>query len=321
VLSILTVTSPFFLLVLAGYLAARSMILPITAISGLNAFVLYFALPCMLFRFGSNTPIAQLLDLTLAGLYLLVALIIIGLGVLISKKSHLDWNNTAFGALVGTFPNTGFMGVPLLVALLGEAAAGPVIVTIFVDLVIVSSLCIALSRITPDAQQSFATAIGRTLKGVVSNPMPWAICLGAVASALQVQPPEILHTTIALLANAASPVALFTIGALLARSAVLAKTGYSSPVLHGAVNSIVVIKLVLHPVLLYSAMALANHLGAGIDPFTMLVVTLVGALPSASNVTLLAERFAADSARIAKIILISTSLAFFSFPAVVALLK
>ena len=38
----------------------------------------------------------------------------------------------AFGALVAAFPNTGFMGVPLLVALLGAAAAGPAILTILI---------------------------------------------------------------------------------------------------------------------------------------------------------------------------------------------
>ena len=40
---------------------ARRM-LPLEAIRGLNTFVLYFALPCLLYRFGAGTPIAQLLD-------------------------------------------------------------------------------------------------------------------------------------------------------------------------------------------------------------------------------------------------------------------
>jgi len=55
--TILAVTVPFFALVLCGYLAARQRVLPESAIPGLNAFVLYFALPCMLFRFGMNTPL------------------------------------------------------------------------------------------------------------------------------------------------------------------------------------------------------------------------------------------------------------------------
>jgi predicted permease len=50
------------------------------------------------------------------------------------------------------------------------------------------------------------------------------------------------------------------------------------------------------------------------------VIVLVAALPSASNVALLAERFDADTARIARIILVSTTLAFLSFSGAVALL-
>ncbi len=57
--AIFAVTLPFFALVLCGYLAAHKHVLPASAIPGLNAFVLYFALPCMLFRFGLNTPIAE----------------------------------------------------------------------------------------------------------------------------------------------------------------------------------------------------------------------------------------------------------------------
>src|SRR5574337_990439 len=71
VLSVLLVTFPFFALVLCGYLATRGGALPASAIGGLNSFVLYFALPAMLYRFGAQTPIAQLLDPAVAGVYLL----------------------------------------------------------------------------------------------------------------------------------------------------------------------------------------------------------------------------------------------------------
>ncbi|MES2425172.1 MAG: AEC family transporter, partial [Pseudomonadota bacterium] len=146
-LQILVVTFPFFALVLAGFVAGRWRMLPLDAIPGLNTFVLYFALPCMLYRFGSTTPIAQLLDASLAGVYLLCALAMVALAVAVSLNARIRWNDAAFGALVAAFPNTGFMGVPLLVALLGAAAAGPAIVAILIDMVITSSLCIALSRL------------------------------------------------------------------------------------------------------------------------------------------------------------------------------
>ncbi|NBS67162.1 MAG: AEC family transporter, partial [Betaproteobacteria bacterium] len=68
---ILLQTFPFFALVLCGYLAARRAVLPLSAIPGLNTFVLYFALPCMLFRFGAGTPVLELLNPTLLAVWLL----------------------------------------------------------------------------------------------------------------------------------------------------------------------------------------------------------------------------------------------------------
>ena len=60
---VLSVTFPFFALVLAGYVGAMRRMLPLEAIPGLNTFVLYFALPCMLFRFGASTPLDKLLEI------------------------------------------------------------------------------------------------------------------------------------------------------------------------------------------------------------------------------------------------------------------
>ena len=64
----------------------------------------------------------------------------------------------------------------------------------------------------------------------------------------------------------------------------------------------------------------AIGLGADLSDFTLSVMVLLAALPSASNVALLVERFGAHGGRVARIILVSTALAFFSFSAAVALL-
>ena len=100
-LSVLLITFPFFALVLCGYLATRAGALPVSAIGGLNSFVLYFALPCMLYRFGASTPIAQLLDPAVAGLYLLCALLMVGGTVALTLRRR-GWNDAAFGALVAS---------------------------------------------------------------------------------------------------------------------------------------------------------------------------------------------------------------------------
>ncbi len=321
VLDILLITFPFFALVLCGYIAARRRMLPLDAIPGLNGFVLYFALPCMLYRFGSTTPLAQLLDASLFLTYLLCALVMVGFTVAVSLNRRIRWNDAAFGALVATFPNTGFMGVPLLVALLGAQAAGPAIVTIVVDMVITTSLCIALSRLDGAGEHGFSRAARNALRGVLVNPMPWAILGGAVASGLSLQLPKPVLQTLGLLADAASPVALFTIGAVLARSQVLAARGDARPVPPRDYVPVALFKLILHPLLVLLAGAGAIYLGVPLEPFALTVITLVAALPSASNVSLLAERFGADNGRIARIILVSTALAFLTFSGAVALLE
>ena len=324
-LQILLVTFPFFALVLAGYVAARRGMLPLEAVTGLNSYVLFFALPCMLYRFGATTPLAELFDPAVFVTYLVCALSMVALTVAVSRNRRIGWNDAAFGALVAAFPNTGFMGVPLLVLLLGQRAAGPTILTICLDMVITSSLCIALSRLhdagqAPDTASSVRLAFNNAIKGVAKNPLPWAILLGATASGFRLELPVPLAKTMGLLADSASPVALFTIGAVLARSQIMAARGKHAPILLRDYVPIAFMKLLLHPLLVLLVGVTAIHLGLPLDRFALKVLVLVAALPSASNVSLLAERFGADTGRIARIILVSTAAAFVTFSMAVTLL-
>ena len=307
--SVLAVTVPFFALVLCGYLAARRHVLPESAIPGLNSFVLYFALPCMLFRFGMNTPLLELLNPAVIGVYLGAALLLVFFSVAVGVNERVKLKDAAFGALVATFPNTGFMGVPMLVALLGAAAAGPVISSMLTDLLITSSLCIALAQAGGGSGQGAGAAAARALRGALSNPLPWAIALGALFGALDVSLPGPLQVMIGLLADAATPVALFTIGAVLFRAGQHAHT--RTPLQDYLPMAL--IKLLLHPLLVLALGLAGRALGLPLSAFELMVLTLAAALPSASNVSLLAERYGADNGRIARIIMSSTVLAFATF--------
>ena len=315
---ILAVTFPFFALVLCGYVAARTRLLPLDAVPGLNMFVLYFALPCMLYRFGSATPAAQLFNPFIALLWLLAAALIVAATAGWARRQGGSWPDAAMGALVAAFPNSGFMGVPLILALLGAGAVGPVMATLLVDLVVTTSLCIGLSQWGAAGEHGPAKAVGRALQGVLRNPMPWSILLGALAGALGFALWAPLGKTVQLLADAASPVALFTIGAVLARSQMRPATtaGQAAP---RDVGVLAVTKLLLHPLLVWTMGTLAVRAGA-LDTSALTPLVLAAALPAASNVSLLAERFGADNGRVARVILWSTALAFFSFSTAVALL-
>lgn len=312
-LTVLAITFPFFALVLCGFLAVWRGLLPSAAIPGLNSFVLYFALPCMLYKFGAGTPVAQLLDPGVFSVYLLCALIMVAVTMAATLSHRIGWNDAAFGALVAAFPNTGFMGVPLLLALLGPRSSGPVIVTIVVDMIVTSSLCIALSRVGSGAKGG-RDALLNALKGMAGNPMPWAIALGGFSSWLGLALPAPLTQTVGLLAGAASPVALFTIGAVLARSQMHAADAWPL----SEYVPVALKKLALHPLLMFGVGHGAIALGLPLDRYALSVIVLVACLPSASNVALLSERFGASTARIARIILVSTALSFLSFSAAVA---
>ena len=320
--AIFAVTVPFFALVLLGWLGARSRVLPESAIPGLNAYVLYFALPCMLFRFGSSLPLERLADPALLGVYLVCAVTVVAITVLVTLRrggsnSGLDLRDAAFGALAAAFPNAGFMGVPLLVALLGDAAAGPVIGAIVVDLVVTSTLCLALAQ--TDARQRGVTNGDRSLlrgalaslRGALTNPLPWAIASGAAFAATPFALVAPLAQIVRMLGDSATPVALFTIGAVLFRAGRHVHT--RTPVAHYL--PVALIKLLLHPALVFGAGLAARALGAPVSSFGLMALTLTAALPSASNAALLAERFGADNGRIARIIMASTILAFASFSA------
>ncbi len=340
----LGLTFPFFALVLLGWLAARLGWLPHNAVPGLNGFVLFFALPCMLFRWAAQTPVDQILNPQILGVWLTSAVLMVGLALAsgfaiafsLAKRarrsggSGWDWNNASFGALVAAFPNSGFIGMPLLVSLLGPRAAGPTLVALCVDMVVTSSLCIALSRLggaqptVSQAQEAVGVstlgsitspqqAATKALRGVLSNPLPWAIAAGCALATEGLALPRTLMQPMTMLADAASPTALFTVGALLAQK----KTSSDGP--HGPhgghwghwdIPAVVGLKLVVHPGLVFVLCA-----AAGLSAFTQISLTLLAALPSASNVTLLAERYGANAERIARIVLWSTAFGFLSFTA------
>ena len=312
--NILLVTFPFFALVLAGYIALYRGWLSVAAVPGLNGFVLYFAVPCMLYRFGASTPVADMLSPVIIGVYAASALIMVALTIVITKRGAIGWNDASLGALVAAFPNTGFMGVPLLAMLLGAASAGPAIATILVDMLLTTSLCVALSRLDGAGIDGAKRAAKQALGRVMGNPMPWAILMGAFASGFDIKLWGPIDQTVALLADAASPVALFTIGAVLARSQM--QSAHPMPLSHYMPAA--VLKLIVHPLLVLGGGLLAQVAGLPLDPFALTCIVLVAALPSASNVSLLAERFGADNGRIARIILVTTVAAFLTFSAAVA---
>jgi malonate transporter len=302
---------PFFALVLMGWAAARSRLLPLEGIATMNSFVLFFGLSAMVFRLGASGSLVQngLLGLLLA--YGLAGGLITLLALIWSVRAGLMRRDGGLLALVTAFPNTGFLGLPLLTGLLGPQAAGPVAATLIVDVLVLSSLCLAWahSHAVKDAPGDDPAeawhAAQASLKGALRNPLLWSMALGMGVSWLGWHLPRSVDETIRLLSLSATPTALFTLGAILARSQMQAGRAGPMP----SIWAPALLKLAVHPMLVCALGWGLQRYGVPLTPAGLLTVTMAAALPSASNVSMLAEREGANTTLVARVILWTTAAA------------
>lgn len=299
------ITTPFFGLVLCGWLATRLRVVPLSAIPGLNAFTLYFALPALLFRLGAGGTLLHGLSATALLVYGLSALLLMA-WVWRIERPQRSALNAAFAALTTAFPNSGFMGLPLLMGLLGANAAGPIACTLLIDIFIASSICLALAHAAEHAGHPLQAARD-ALRPVLGNPLPWAIAAGVVSSLSGWAPSGALDHGLQMLSQAASPVALFALGAMIERARHAPALAASPPI-----ATLALLKLVGHPLLVGVMGRAAQALGMPLSQPAWLALVLTAALPCASNVLLLAERHGADTGRLARLVVATTGLSFAS---------
>lgn len=302
-LNILVVTAPFFALIGFGYLAQRARLLPENSVPALNTFVLYFALPCMLFRFTAETPFAQIFNARVFLAYAAGGLATFFTFVFAYRFATLNrLHEGAFAGLAVAWSNWGYMGVTMIPALLGREALPIIIAGGMADLFVTTTVSLGLAGSGSAGGGLKATIVG-AVQRVTKNPMMWAVALGALCSGLEWRLPAAPDQLVRLLGSAAVPVALFAIGVSLYRPGV--------PVLRADVMMITGAKLLLQP---YLVAIVAAHV-LGLPRLETQVLVLMAALPVAGSAFLFAERGGHDAEAISGAILVSTALAFVSFSA------
>ena len=120
-------TLPFFALIGLGFQACRTGFFTAEAAAYLTKFVFYFALSAMLFNFAANLSLGEIFDWWFVAAYLwgCFTVYLIATGVAVLRRRPIT--EAAFEAQCAVIGNVGFLGVTMLVVLLGEAAAGPVL--------------------------------------------------------------------------------------------------------------------------------------------------------------------------------------------------
>ncbi|PWE29310.1 malate transporter [Maritimibacter sp. 55A14] len=291
-LEIFLKTLPFFGIIGLGFAAGRTRFFTEEATAYLTRFVFYFALSAMLFRFAANLDLLRIVDGRFIAAYLCATGLVYLLVTAVAYLRRRPAAEAAVEAQCATIGNVGFLGVPMLVQLLGERAIGSVIMVLALDLIVFGSLIVIIITGARDGRMS-PRVLRSVGLGLVRNPMIVSMTLGLVWSAWALPILAPVGEFLSILGAAATPGALFAIGASLAsksaeRVEVAAWLSFA--------------KLVLHP----AAVALAALVIFPVEPFAAGVMIAAAALPTAGNVFILAQHYRVAPMRASATILFST---------------
>ena len=304
-LEIFLQTLPFFAIIGLGYASGKSGFFSAEATAYLTKFVFYFALSAMLFRFSANLSLGEIWDWSFVLAYLCGTTAIYALATVVAMVRRLPVAEAAVEAQVAVIGNVGFLGIPMLTLLLGPEAIGPNMMVLAVDLIVFGSLIVIL--ITGSRDGRIRLGVLKTVGlGLLANPMIVSIALGLAVSASGLPIPTPVNEFVILLGGAATPGALFAIGASLA--------GKSAEKLSVA-SWLTFCKLVLHP----AAVAAFALLVFTVDAYEASVMIALAALPVAGNVYMLAQHYRVAPQRVSAAILVSTTLSILTVSLVIAL--
>ena len=285
---------PVFALILAGYLAARFEILGPAATDSINRFVVYLALPALLFQ-----AMATLAGRQLAGLHFVAAfgggmLITFGFCFFLQRRSGQSLTDAGIEGLAAGYANTGFLGIPLCLALFGRESLPPVVIATLLTACFLFAIVIVMIEVDRHGRGDFAPAMGKVSLTLLRNPLLVAPVLGMVFAATGLPLPLPVDRFATLLGNAASPCALVAIGLFLAQQG----GGHDNR----AVLRLVLMKLLLHP-------AITAVLAYWVFPMPRLwaqVAVVLSALPIGTGPFMLAKLYDREAALTSRAILIST---------------
>lgn len=295
---VLSTVLPIFALILAGFGFARLRGLGQEAVGLLNGFVVWLALPALLFDFVAEANWKALDQPAFVVVFSGGIAVTFMLSLLLSPGAagqRRSLARRALDALSSSYSNTAYIGIPLLHGLLGPLGLAAAVIASLLTVCALFALTILLVEIDLDREGFSARALGRILWSVLKNPLVASPIAGAAWALTGVPLPGIVSGFTKLLGSAATPVALVTIGLFLAQRQLKAERGELALVL--------VLKLAVQPILTAGLALLLLPRG----PWTVAAI-LLAALPIGTGPFMAAELYRQEVALASRAILLSTIL-------------
>ncbi|QKV18132.1 AEC family transporter [Oricola thermophila] len=289
---------PFFGLILLGFVTAKIVRQKLDALGWMNTFIIFVALPALFFNLLSKTPVEELTQWRFVvgatfGTYIVFSLMF----VIAIIRSRGDVAESTIKGLAAAYGNIGYMGPGLALLAFGEEAVVPVALVFCFDNTlhfVIAPLMMALSGRDASHRTPVQLALD-VAKRVFTHPFILATMIGVGAAVISFRPPAAAQTLLDYLANAAAPCALFAMGVTLALRPVNR--------VPADMAFIVAIKLAVHPAIVY---VLLSWLG-NFPPVWVYSGVLLAALPTATNVFVIAQQYGVWVERASASVLITTT--------------
>lgn len=304
---IVALTGPLFLLVLLGYALGAWLGWPKAIADALTRFVFAIAIPAMLFQTMSRFSQMPRADARLLIAFFGGCLVVFLLGRLLSRYAFkLDGESQSVFSMGGIFSNIVLLGLPIAKVTMGDTAIPPVSMVVVFNAFILWTLVTVSVEWAKHGAVSWA-GVGRTARGVFTNPVVVGILSGTAFGFTGIELPGVADRTLTLVGQAAVPLSLIALGMGLAQYGV--REGWQHSL------AIVVLKLMAMPLVVYG---LARLLG--LPPLETRAVVMLAAMPVGANVYLMAEQFKVMGGPIAASLVLSTLVASVSVPLVLTVL-
>lgn len=286
-LDILAITGPIYITIALGYFLTLRGLFARADMRVLGQFVIHLALPALLFNALAQRRLADILNGRYLLVYALGSMLAMGLGLLWARRgARQDARTSVFYAMGMSCANSGFVGYPIALLVIGPVAGAMLGLNMIVENLLLIPLLMALAESTSGGGRWHAV-LRQTLGNLVRNPMVLGLVAGFAVSALEWQLPSPVARTVTLFAQASAALSLFVIGGSLAG---LHIAGLRQPVTQIAVG-----KLLLHPAAMLAALWLCEAAGmVPMDPALRVGVVLTAASPMLGIFPILAQKHGQD---------------------------
>jgi malonate transporter len=304
---ILEAVFPVFALILLGYICGKRGMFGPTAVDTLNRFVMYLALPALLFQAMAETELSVLANTNYLIVFGGAVFLTFFISFWLDRRAGRDLTTVSIQSLASSYPNAGYMGAPLCLIVLGTQSLPAVAISSIVTVCVLMAVSIVIIEFDRPARVPLPKLLLPVIRSLVKNPLlisPVAGLLWSAGSDGHALPGAIVQF-LDLLAGAASPCALITIGLFLTQQR---GTGDVR-----TVARIISLKLLVQPAI-----------AAGLIVFFPMETTwahaaiLLSALPVGTGPFMLAKLYNRDAAVTSRAILLSTVASLVTVSALIA---